>query len=404
MTQLSRSFSIALAAAAVLAAGRAPADIFLLENGGEVSGQWVNRDDQAATTYQLRADSVTIELPARQVRESVRQSGAELEYLRRAPAMADTAEAQWQMAEWCRQNGLRAQRFTHAERVVQLDPNHQQARQALGQQFIGGRWTAVADVRRQEGYELYRGKWRTPQEIEILESRAQNEQAEKEWLGKLKKWRRELDDPDKHKLAYESLAAIRDPVAVAPLAQYFAGERLRKVKALYADALARINTAAAVKVLVDRALSDPDEEVFYYCIGKLVEMRPPHVSDLFIEGLKDKNNFKVNRGAIALARLYDKSAVSALIEALVTTHAQVVRQGRGSEATTSVFGSDGTFMKKGDPTDVAVYHVHNQPVLDALSKLTGVDFGFDQKAWRYWYSQDKIAREASQPVLDARRQ
>ena len=36
-----------------------------------------------------------------------------------------------------------------------------------------------------------------------------------------------------------------------------------------------------------------------------------------------------------------------------------------------------------------VYHVHNQPVLDALSKLTSADFGFDKKAWRIWYAQEK---------------
>ena len=32
-----------------------------------------------------------------------------------------------------------------------------------------------------------------------------------------------------------------------------------------------------------------------------------------------------------------------------------------------------------------------RPVLDALSKMTGADFGFNKAAWRTWYAQEKIA-------------
>jgi HEAT repeat protein len=165
-----------------------------------------------------------------------------------------------------------------------------------------------------------------------------------------------------------------------------------------------MKTPEAVNVLVERALHDPDEEVFHLCVGELVSLAPPHLADPFIAALKDSNNVKVNRGATALARIQDRSAISPLIDALTTKHAQLVRQGRGGDSTTSAFSSDGTFMKKGDGDQVVVYHVQNQPVLDALNKLTGTNFGFDQKAWRYWHSQDKIARDAAQPVLDARRQ
>ena len=44
----------------------------------------------------------------------------------------------------------------------------------------------------------------------------------------------------------------------------------------FKDILARIKTGEAIKVLVERALGDPDDEVFYDCIGKLAQllMRP----------------------------------------------------------------------------------------------------------------------------------
>jgi hypothetical protein len=381
------------------------ADVFILQSGGQIDGEWLNRDEQPLTKYLVRRGGTTLTLPLDQVREAIRQSPAETEYARRAPFVADTVDGQWELAEWCRKNGLAKQRDAHLRRIIELAPNYQPARLALGYQFLKGEWILSSGARRQEGYELYRGKWRTPQEIEILEERSRAELADKEWLSRLKKWRRELDDRDKSKLAYESLAAINDPIAVRPIEEFFARERVRSVKALYADILARINSKEAVRSLVVRALGDPDEEVFHYCVGKLVELKPPHIADAFISALKDKDNVRVNRGATALARIQDKSAISPLIDALITTHTQIVGAGLHPDATTAGFSKDGgTFLKKGEGPELQVYHVQNQPVLDALSKLTGADFGFDQRAWRYWYAQEKVAREAAQPVIDARRQ
>ena len=383
-----------------LLANLAAADTFVLESGGQIEGQWLNRDEQPLTKYVVRQGGVTFTLPLAQVREAIRQTPAELEYARRAPATADTVEAQWELAEWCKKNVLARQREVHLRRIIELNPNHQQARFALGYQFQKGEWITRSDARRQEGYEFYRGKWRTPQEIEILENHSRSELAEKEWLGRLKRWRRDLDDRDKSKLAQTSLLAIKDPIAVAPLGDVFARERVRSVKVLYADVLAGIGNTEAAKVLVERALADADEEVFYYCVGRLAKLAPPHVGDPFIAALKDKNNAKVNRAATALARLDDKSAISPLIDALVTTHSQVVDHG---ENTTAAFGTSGAAMQKGDGLELQVYHVHNQPVLDALSKLTGADFGFNKQAWRYWHAQEKVAQEAGKPVADTRR-
>jgi hypothetical protein len=340
-------------------------------------------------------------LSAEQVREVVRQSAVEMEYVGRAAAAADTVDEQWALAEWCRNNALPKQREAHLRRIIELNPNHPQARYALGYHFVNGEWITRADARRQEGYELYRGKWRLPQEIEILESRARTELAEKEWLTRLRRWRRDLDDRERAKAAYVALAAIDDPVAVRPIGDVFARERVRSVKSLYADILARINSKEALGVLVERTLSDPDEEVFYYCIGLLAKSNAPHIGDPFVSALKDNDNRKVSRGAMALGQLSDKTAISPLIDALITTHKQIIDTG---ELNTTTFGSGGAAMQKGNGLELRIHHVHNQPVLDALSKMTGVDFGYDQKAWRYWYAQEKIAHESSAPAVNIRRQ
>jgi hypothetical protein len=383
----------------------ARADIFHLEQGGQVEGEWLNHAEQPLIKYLIRTSAgLTLSLPLAHVREAIRQSPVQREYHQRAPATDNTPAAQWNLAEWCRQNNLTRERLAHLRRVIELDPNHRQARALLGYQFQNGEWITKADAHRRDGYEFYRGKWRPPQEIEILESRGRQELAEKEWLAKLRRWRADLNT-DKAQTAYEQLAAINDPIAVRPLADYFARERTARVKMLYADILERIRTPEALAVLVERGLADLDEEIFYYCLEKIALLNPPRISQTYIPALRDANNIRVNRAATALARLRDPSAVAPLIDALITTHTQVLpgRPGTNSDSTTAAFSPDGgTFMKKSEGPTAVIMHAHNQPVLDALNKLTAVDFGFDQRAWRYWHSQEKVAREAKQLPANVR--
>lgn len=386
--------------AIILAASAAHADIFILTSGGRVEGEWLNRDEQPLREYLVRTPAgLTVNLQVTQVREAIRQTPAEIEYLGKAPAAADTIEGQWQLAEWCKVNRLLTQRKTHLRRIIELDPGHQQARHALGYQFLAGEWITPQDFRRREGYEYYRGRWRTPQEIEILEERARTELAEKDWLQKLVRYRRDLDG-ERAKLGHESIVGIKDPHAVKPLGEMFNREQVRSVKMLYADVLCSINTADAVGVLVDRTLNDPDEELFYYCLDRLKQMQPPHLADPFVAALKDAGNAHVNRAAAALGKIGDRSAISPLIDALITTHAQLLpgRPGAGPNSTTSSFSDSGTFVKQNEGPKVVVAHVQNQHVLDALSKLTGASFAFDQRAWRYWHAQEKKSAEVKATV------
>lgn len=400
-----------LAAALLWAAGellgrvaQLEADTFVLQSGGQIEGQWLNRHEQPLLRYEVLVGQVRLALPVDQVREVRVASAARQAYAVRAAATPDTAAAQWELAEWCRKNGLSGERQVHLRRVLELNPEHAEARRALGYQFLGGRWVTRADVRRDQGYELYRGQWRTAQEIDILEERARQELAEKEWLARLTRWRRDLEQRERKAQALAALNQVRDPAAARPLGVLFAREPWRAMKLTYADRLVAIDTPVAHEVLLERMLADPDEEVFYGCLDRLVQLRPPQATTKLVEALKDNDNVRVNRAAIALGKWQDRSAISPLIEALHTTHTQVFSRPRAGEATTAAFTSDGTYFKQGDGPKLLVTHVQNQPVLDALTQLTGVNFGFDQAAWRYWLAQERKAGQAADASLDARRQ
>jgi len=378
-------------------------DTFVLMSGGRIEGEWLNRDEQPPKEYLvLTTGGLKASLPVTQVREVLRDFAGQSEYAARAHTAPDTADGQWQLAQWCRQQSLFDERRKHLARVIELDPNHAYARRALGYQFLDGQWITQADFRRLEGYELYKGKWRTPQEIEILEEQARLDVAHKDWLKRLRRYRAELDDPAKARLGLESLTGIDDPIAVRPLVVMLQRERVRRVKTLYVDVLAGIDSSDAVAALIERVLHDPDEEMFHYCLARLIDRRPPRLADPLITALKDKNNATVNRAASALGRIGDPEAIGPLIDALVTTHSQYI-PGRNPDSTTATFVNGQHSVSQGGGPQVIVRHVRNQHVLDALNKLTGTNFEYDQQGWRYWHAQEKKAREAAQPVADARR-
>lgn len=391
-----------LAAAALLLSLPRPAkaDLFLLRSGGQIEGEWLNREEQPLTAYRVKtAQGVVVQLQTTDVRETIHQSPEQLAYERLAPTAADTVDGHWQLAEWCRKNGLSAQRSIHLRRIIELDTNHQEARRALGYTFIDGQWKTQDQFRREEGYEYYKGRWRTAQEIEILETRAKHHLAEREWLARLRRYRLNMNDRTKAQSAVEAVRAIDDPVAVRPLAGLLSGERVRHIKFLYVDVLASIDTADSAQALVYASLNDRDEEIFHYCVKRLVEMQQRGIVESYVEALKDTRNDRVNKAAMALARLNDLSAVSPLIDALITTHTSVTPPRFGGEATAISFGSGGSSMVQNDGPKVQISRVHNQPVLDTLTRLSGgSNFGFDQRAWRYWYAQEKKTEQAGLQV------
>ena len=381
-------------------------DIFTLETGGVVEGDWLNRDESPLTHYRVRTGAgVVLSLQLTQVRQTSQQRPALVEYQKMLPTFADTASDQWKLAEWCKVQQLTAERNLHVARVLDLDNKHAGARRALGYVLIDGAWVKHAETRRQDGYELYKGRWRTIQEIELLETTAKRELEEKEWLGKIRRWRRELDLVAKSKEAAEYLSEIRDPVAIAPLVTVMKEDKNRRVKMLFADVLAEMKNSAAERALVSISLSDTDEEIFHYCLDKIVKANPPHIADGYIKALKDTNNTTINRAGIALGRLGDRTAIAPLIAALVTTHSQTVGTANrnGAETYSQSFSSNGTSFKSAEGPKTYIYRVQNQHVLDGLAQLAGgVNFGFDAKSWQYWHAQEKQSVKPGD--LDTRRE
>jgi len=376
-----------LASLLLLCCAAALGEVFELDGGGRVIGRLLNPNESPRQSYVIETLSGgQITLAADQVVKRTALGRRETEYEKLRAACPDTIDGHWKLAKWCRDNYLSPQRKVHLNRILQLDPDHKRARAALGYSRIDGRWMTRAALMKSQGLRLYQGRWRTEQEIKVIERTRKQKKARNRWYGMLKRYSGWLDDK-KHEQGRRAILAIRDPSAVEALDHFLAKDRRRAAQALYIEALARINTPDAVKALAICAIEDDDEEVRLLCLDHLKKEKRPEVVAYFIRMLGDKDNVIVNRAAVALAHMKDKSATGPLIEALVTQHKYKVTSGKPGEIGIG-FGPGSSGLSVGSRTRIVWITKKNQAVLDALVSLTGgVNFGFDAAAWRRWYAQ-----------------
>ncbi len=379
---------------ALLASGPASGEVFVLNQGGRVVGELLNPDEVPRKTFEIRtADGIVVTLDRSQVKERIHQRPEEVEYDKIRPRYPDTEQGQWELSEWCRERMLMPQREKHLTRVLELSPDHEKARRALGFSKSGGKWTTREDKMTAQGYVWHGGKWRLPQEVELIEAETESDEAQGRWQQDIRRWRKWLDT-DKVAMARKEFLAIKDPYAVKPLAQALHDEPNPKVRLLLVDTLARIGTPQAIRFLSVWALEDPDEDVGLTCLDHLKGHKDPVT--YFVSRLGSSNNDEINRAAFALEQMEDPTAIRSLIEVLVTSHKRKITVGGGQSAT---FGDGGGGLTMGSKTKVIERVVQNTAVLKALVGLAGgPNFGYSIPAWKSWYrAQRKVTR------LDGRR-
>jgi len=388
-----------------LAGGRpAAGEEFVLVTGGRVLGKLLNPDESPREHFAIRLPNGSkLTLSAAQVQEVHPTRPEALQYEQMRRRSPDTVEGHWALAEWCGKQGLKQQREEHLKRIIELEPDHVPARHALGYSQIQGEWKTQEQHMLEHGYRHYKGRWRTTQEIELLERKRKVELAQKEWFQKINRWREWLGT-DRDPEGRAAILGITDPYAGPALARLLEEDPVYQARVLYVEALAGIGTPAARRVLAERSLADPVSEVRLSCLDFLEKTGDPDVVAYYVSQLKHKDNRVVNLAAVALARMKDLSAVGPLIEALVTIHKFKITKpgGPGSMTTTFGTGPGGSGapggLSVGGGSKIIKQPIANQSVLDALILLTGQNFSFDQRSWRYWH-----AAQRARADLDARR-
>ncbi len=368
----------------VATAPTAAQDTLTLKSGGRVAGELINPSQIPRTDYVIRTDGgVVFRIDRSQVVKVNQRRPQADTYERIWPRFADTVEDQWKIAEWCRENTLTEQRGYHLNRILELDPDHEEARRALGYERRGGNWTTRNDLFRDQGYVLYEGSWRSPQEIQLLEEERQRDSAQKEWIAKLKGYRDQLASGSGTEAARRAILAMNDPAAIKALGQALVEESDPFARELFLNALGNVGTDQAAMALAAAYMKEPVDELKYTCLDHL---KGKHVAvQFFVNCLNSKKVPEINAAGFALGYLGDPSAIGPLIRSLVTMHKQKIKLGSGQ--TSSGFDSRGNTGFSAGSSEVTVdIPSQNRAVLDALVKLTGQNYGFNGDQWRVWHA------------------
>ena len=378
-------------------------DVIELKNGGRIQGELIDSDQGSESTYTIStADGGRVSIARSEVVRVVSQSAVEEDYERRARAAAESADAHWQLAQWCRDNGLRDQYRAQLTRVLELDSSHAQARQALGHRKQGDHWMSREEIMAARGMVWYDGKYRTPQHVELLEQAKRARTTEADWSNQLKRWRRWLTGrrQDRAAEAEQAIRSIRDPQAAAAIVELLRDEQVPAVKRLLVDVAAQIDDPQTIDALVALSLFDADDELRYQCLDYLIASGRPGIIGPYVRALKNPDNRIINRAAESLETIGSRDAIGPLISALVTKHKYQTGGSSPDQHSYLFTPSGGTSLNFGGsgPT-VVVQDVENRSVLTALVTLAGgVSFGYDQQQWRDW-----LAAQAKANPVDVRR-
>lgn len=367
----------------------ARADLFKLTHGGEVQGELLNPNQSPRTSYQIRTSSgAVVTLAGDLVGEVVARSPQEIQYEKLLPRMPNSARGNWLMAEWCENAGLKTQREFHLGQVLKHDPHHEKARYALGYNRVDGHWIRPEDHMKSRGFVRYKGQWRLPQDVAIEQFAARQEELEKGWVRKIRMWRTWAmkGRGDGTAAGLRNIRDIEDPMAAPVLIQLLQDEdEPTQLKQLYVEVLGKIGNPAAVPTLIDRALNDPSDRTRELALQQLRDLGRQSAVAVFAKTLENKDNRLVNRAASGLAAMGEPSVTPQLIDALVTKHQFLVKQGGNMNVGFSPQGGVGGLNLGGGPK-VIDQEFRNDQVLGALTSLNpGVNYSFDEDAWRAWY-------------------
>ncbi|MBX6313711.1 MAG: HEAT repeat domain-containing protein [Isosphaeraceae bacterium] len=435
----------------------ARADRIILRGGSEIKGVILPGEGQPGQVLiQTEMASKPIAFQKEQVIQVIRQPSALDEYLARRDRVEPTAEAQYEFGLWCEQHKLSGPAEIHYQKAVELDDDFGPAHKKLGHVRHEGRWMTYDEQREAQGLIKYKGRWISRQEKEQIEAQAAATAEQASWARRIKLLRQLMQEgtEPQRRQAEGQLAGIRDPAAVAPLVQAFSGDP-EPMRVFLVQILGGIPGPEAAAALVQRILAEKEPAVRQVALDELNRRKDPETIPQLTRALQSSDREAVGRAAWALASLSVVSAVPKLIAALVHIERKVVTvptavpspggisasfssyvPSAGAASVPSAgfgtilpapavlgpavapgvvaFGASSFPVVSGisiglgggvsvQPAPQLVQVIHRNPeVLDALKRLTKVDFGYDVAAWRRWLAHDfqperAVERRVPQP-------
>lgn len=368
--------------------------ILLLKDGGTINGELLNPDEINRKLYRIKTtEGLEISLDAKFVeRIQSRERPAVIEYNVSAPLTENTLENHLYWTRWCNERQLPDHAKLHWQQILAIDPDNVNARLVLGytrdpKDPTG--WISLQDRRENRGFIEHKGRWKTEQQIEVETMHEKKTESEQYWRKTIQDICRRLPDGR----AEAELLAIRDPAAINQLGEALRAEKVNPQKrVVLIRSLVQVSHVSAFQIVAAWSVSinEPSEDIRQLCIEELKKRTNDYpearrtMVDIYRGCLRAEMPLAIVRmAAKTLGDIEGYEAIPELIEVLevtVTESSQEQSQGYS-------FGPGGTGFSQGAKPVKRPVQVPNQEVLTALRRLTGVDFGYNQSAWRSWYRQ-----------------
>ena len=368
----------------------AGAEVFHLTTGGTIEGKLINTLSEPTPRYVIKTVSGRIVLEKSRVVRIEQKPEVLRQYEAALPAVPNTVDGHFKMAQKCAQLKLFAQRDYHLEQVLKLEPDHERARQLLGYTRAADGWHKADLWMKEQGYLKISGRWRIPQEVANDRLREQRSDEEKNWREQIRRWETAIVKGRSNRAeALQNLKAIEAYRATPALADRLNDLRQpppREMRLLYVTLLSKIGGTVASNTMMKRVMEDPDELVRERCMEQLRQWKSTRAMHYFIEKLSSKENAVVNRAGAALGSLGNTDAILPLIDALVTTHQFQVGSGGNLNAGFSSDGGVG-FGAGGKPKIIR-QDFNNRNVHAALQHLVSqnLPYLYNEEGWRNWYT------------------
>ncbi len=383
---------------------RAEGDVFRMKQGEDVEGELL---EDVGDAYRVRTRLGIVDIEKSRVAGVKKKKSPWQVYAQKRKQCPPTAEGHLELAEWCEKNGLGAERQDELETVIDLDPDHAEARKALGfEPDDKGGWRRARSAVRDDADRLQREQERLVQKLVS------------QWFVKIQAIHRSrlagrdrgIED-EKFRKGREQILGIRDPLALPALAGVLStGDT--PTRGVLIEALARFEQDEATMNLLVMALLDPSADIRRRAAVELIPRKDDRVVARLCDALNSKDEGILRHAAVALGTLKAADAVEALIPLLSTSARRSVLVNRPVYlgGIYSSFGGWGRIAHGGQllryrPSSIGVLgtgtmvgtysfyqkqvvSIHRTEVQEALISITGQNFGFDGSGWRKWWQEN----------------
>ncbi len=395
-----------------LLAAAAVADTVVLKNGLRVKGEVEKRGD----TVVVRLAGKTWTFGSDQVREI--QAGATLqeEYAAKAYALAaDDAAGWYKLGLWAKEKHL-AKAQAAFERVLEIDTDHRAARRALGFERVDAEWLSPAAAKQKKGFVLAGGRWMLPEEADQLLRKGLMEPAKV--TNEHRRRAEEIvtalrdDDAEVRAAAKAMMDEVPPAALVRPLKKLLYA-RHAATRKLAVKQLGHYGDRVALPWLIRSSMYDASPAVRDVAFRSVKGFQDPDIFYPYARALFSRNpRISINASRI-LAELGDLRGVDVIIRR--------VSIAMGASGRANIFtGTQNSYIQDFD-VEIAQAAAIGDPIIqtirdgvildykimggtgerwiverraayaDALSSLTGRDFGEDFKAYA------RYARENDYP-------